>query len=222
VLEIHGETLDILGPGRGEKESLSVWTDLPDDLTNLRLETHVQHAVGLVHDEIGDTLQVGLPAFQHVDQTTRRSDDNLATALEIANLLTFGSTTVNCGISNTRGFAELCALELSLNGKFTGRSENEDNGTVTGCEQGLSVDMNHSGKGEGDGLAGTSLGDGDNVSTRQCHRPSLALNRSGSIETHGADFGHDVFGKASFLEGSDWAGDVAALDLTEMSKYILP
>lgn len=39
VLEVGSETLYVLGPGGGEKESLTVRSDLRNDLSDLRLET---------------------------------------------------------------------------------------------------------------------------------------------------------------------------------------
>jgi hypothetical protein len=50
VLEILGESLDLLGPGSGEEEGLSVGSDLRDNLSDLGLETHVQHSIGFIHD----------------------------------------------------------------------------------------------------------------------------------------------------------------------------
>ena len=49
VLEILGESLNLLGPGSGEEESLSVGSNLRDNLSDLGLETHVQHSIGLIH-----------------------------------------------------------------------------------------------------------------------------------------------------------------------------
>jgi hypothetical protein len=50
VLEILGESLNLLGPGSREEESLSVGSDLRDNLSDLGLETHVQHSIGFIHD----------------------------------------------------------------------------------------------------------------------------------------------------------------------------
>ena len=50
VLEILGESLNLLGPGSREEESLSVGSDLRDNLSDLGLETHVQHSIGFVHN----------------------------------------------------------------------------------------------------------------------------------------------------------------------------
>jgi hypothetical protein len=50
VLEILGESLNLLGPGSREEEGLSVGSDLRDNLSDLGLETHVQHSIGFIHD----------------------------------------------------------------------------------------------------------------------------------------------------------------------------
>ena len=42
------------------KPYLSVWADLLDDLADLRLEAHVQHAVGLVQAQVGAPPKVDL------------------------------------------------------------------------------------------------------------------------------------------------------------------
>ena len=55
-----GELLDILGPSSAEHESLTVGSDLSYNLANLRFETHVEHTVGFIHDEIGDAPKVSL------------------------------------------------------------------------------------------------------------------------------------------------------------------
>ena len=60
------QLLDILRPSCAEHQRLSVRTNLPDDLANLRLETHVKHAIGLVHNKVRDPTEIGLLSLQHV------------------------------------------------------------------------------------------------------------------------------------------------------------
>jgi hypothetical protein len=152
-----GELLDLAGPGGREHERLSVRADLLDDLVDLRLETHVEHAVGFVHDEVGHATEIGLAGLKHVDKTTGRGDDNLGAALEVADLLTLGHATVDTlcawtasgmlryiwqkgathGIPDSRRRAKLGALLLDLDRELPGRGEDEDDGTVAGCEERL-------------------------------------------------------------------------------------
>lgn len=57
------EPLYILGPGCAEHESLSIGTNLPNNLANLGFEPHIEHAISLVHDEICDTTKSRLLRF---------------------------------------------------------------------------------------------------------------------------------------------------------------
>ena len=109
-----GQLLDVLRPGGGEHEGLPVRTDLADNLADLGFETHVQHAIRLVHDEVGDTPEVGLARLEHIDKPTGGSDDDLDTALEVTDLGALGRTAVNGSVADTRVGAETCGLGSSL------------------------------------------------------------------------------------------------------------
>jgi hypothetical protein len=97
-----GKLLDILGPRSTEHERLTIRPDLRNDLSDLRLETHVQHTVCLIQDKVRDAAKVGLLGFQHVDETTGSGDDDFDTSGEVTNLRTLGSATINCSVANPR------------------------------------------------------------------------------------------------------------------------
>ena len=97
-----GELLYVLRPGGGEHECLPVGTNLANDLADLRLETHVKHAIRLVHDQVRHTAEVGLARLEHIDETTGSGDDNLDTALEVTDLGSFGRTAVDGGVPDAR------------------------------------------------------------------------------------------------------------------------
>lgn len=94
------ELLDVLRPSCTEHERLTIWPNLTNNLADLRLETHVEHTIGLVQHEVRDAAEVGFLCLEHINETTGGSDDNLNTSLEIANLRTFGGTTVDGSVSN--------------------------------------------------------------------------------------------------------------------------
>lgn len=94
--------LDILGPSGGEHQRLPVWANLADDLADLGLETHVEHAVGLIHDQVSDTTEVRLVRFKHVDEAARCSNHDLDTTLEVTNLRALGRTSVDSGVPDAR------------------------------------------------------------------------------------------------------------------------
>ena len=78
-------------------------TDLADNLADLGFKAHVQHAVSLIQDQVGDTLQVGDPGLQHVDEAAGRGDDYLHPILEIPGLGPLGGTAVDAGVLDARG-----------------------------------------------------------------------------------------------------------------------
>lgn len=129
--------MNVLGPGGTEHQSLAVRANLADNFTDLRLETHVKHAVSLIHNEVGDTAKVRLARLEHIDKTTWSRYDNLDTALQVTNLGAFGSATVNSSVTDARVRAELGALLLNLDSKFTSWGENQSDGTVTGRKKRL-------------------------------------------------------------------------------------
>ncbi|RUP48880.1 hypothetical protein BC936DRAFT_143756 [Jimgerdemannia flammicorona] len=57
---VGGETLHLLGPGSAPHEGLTVRTDLLNNFADLRLETHVKHAIGFVEHEVGNAAEVRL------------------------------------------------------------------------------------------------------------------------------------------------------------------
>ena len=125
------ELLNILRPSGREHQRLTIRADLADDFTDLRLETHVKHAISFVHDEVCDTTQVSLAGFQHINETPRGRDDNLDTALEVTDLGALRGTAVDGSVTNAGVGAELGALLLNLDRELTSRSKNQANRTVT-------------------------------------------------------------------------------------------
>ena len=136
----RGELLDILGPCRAEHQGLTVWSDLANNLSDLRLETHVQHSVGFVHNEVGDTSQVGLVLLKHVDKTTRSGDHNLDTALKVTDLRTLWRATINGSVSDARVGTKLGAFGLDLNSELSCGGEDEDDRAVSRSEERLPAD----------------------------------------------------------------------------------
>ncbi len=206
VQEVTSETLDLLGPGGGEHERLSVRTDLLQDLANLGLETHVEHAIGLVHDKVGNAAEVGLAGIDHVDKTTGSGDADLGTTLEITDLRTLGNTTVNGGRAKATGTTEAVALDLDLVGELTSGSKDEGDRAVTGLEERLSVDVNHGGESETDGLTGTVSAMATRSRPAKGHRPSLGLNSRRGVEAELLDLRENVVGETSLVERGDGLG----------------
>lgn len=57
--DLAGERVHLPWERRGEEDGLAVGPDVVDDFHDLRLKTHVEHAVSFVQDEVRDALEVG-------------------------------------------------------------------------------------------------------------------------------------------------------------------
>lgn len=51
--------------------------DVLQNLLDIRLETHVNHTISFIEDDVGAAAQDQVAVLQHVDQTTRGCDNNL-------------------------------------------------------------------------------------------------------------------------------------------------
>ena len=65
--ETVGQFLDFFWPGGGEHEGLAILGgDHVNDSDHILFETHVKHAIGLIQDQVGASVQIGLFVFQKV------------------------------------------------------------------------------------------------------------------------------------------------------------
>ena len=94
------ELLHVLGPGRAEHQGLTIGANLADNFPDLRLETHVEHTVCFVHDEVSNAAEVRLVRLQHINQTPGGCNNDLHAALQIANLGALWRTAVNGRIAD--------------------------------------------------------------------------------------------------------------------------
>lgn len=88
--DLAGERLHLSRERGGEEDCLAVGADLADDLHDLRLEAHVEHAVCLVQNEIGHPLEVNQPARvgrQELDHSPGRADDDFGSPLHVGDVV---------------------------------------------------------------------------------------------------------------------------------------
>lgn len=85
------------------------------DFPDLGLETHVQHAVSLVEDQVSASAKIGRAPFQKVDQTSRSRNDRLNASFQISGLGPFGGAAEDTDWTTAVGSAELVGdLEHAL------------------------------------------------------------------------------------------------------------
>jgi hypothetical protein len=71
------KVLDLARHRGGEQERLALVVEVRHDAAHILLETHVDHAVRLVHAQVLAVVGVEAALLQHVDQSAGRRDDNV-------------------------------------------------------------------------------------------------------------------------------------------------
>ena len=88
--EVAGEHLDVAGEGGTEHERLS-FRDAGhvlsvDDSSNLGLETHVEHSVGLIEDEVSDVGEGDSSTLDEIDESSRGGRKKIASLVHRSQL----------------------------------------------------------------------------------------------------------------------------------------
>jgi hypothetical protein len=99
VKERGSQSLNFFGECGAEHEGLSLarWRHVLrfDDAANLRFETHVQHSISFVENQVADLGQRNAGSLNDIDQTAGRGDQNVARTLQLAELKADCCTSVN-------------------------------------------------------------------------------------------------------------------------------
>lgn len=189
--EGSGEHLDLLGEGGGEHESLSLIDARHvltlDDSSDLGLETHIKHSIGLIEDEVLDVGKTDSSSLHQVDKTSGSSREEIATSVKSSDLLSNVGTTVDDRGSGPRSVGELSSLVVDLRDKLTGGGEDKSGGVDLSSSvaslgrRGHGTVGEHGGKDgeeETTSLSGTGLGTSHQVSSTSDNGDRVLLDRS--------------------------------------------
>ncbi len=121
VQEIARQGLHLTRPGGRPEERLPIGADLADDLADLRLKTHIQHAVRLVQHQVGHPAQVGGASLKEINEAARRRNADFHAGAQVARLRALGHAAVDAGVLDARGVAELVGLSVGLHGQLARR-----------------------------------------------------------------------------------------------------
>jgi hypothetical protein len=80
LADIAGQVLHLLGPRGTEEERLAIRSHILEDLADLWLETHIQHAVSLVKHDLCDCSE-RVSILNEIQQTSRSSNDHIEIAM---------------------------------------------------------------------------------------------------------------------------------------------
>ena len=165
---------DLRRNGRREQQGLTLFRQELDDALDVREETHIEHAVGLVEHEKLYLVQLDDLLTHQIPQTARSGDKNVHTALDRLDLrhLRYAAEDDCC---RARHVARILAhVFVNLQCKLTGRREDErTDGALFALALGQSLDDRHR---ECTGLARAGLGAAHQVAAFEHRRDRLLLD----------------------------------------------
>ena len=173
--EAVGELLDFRRHGCREEQRLAGERDQLGDALDIGNETHVEHAVGFVDDEDFDAGHQKLAALAMVEQAAGRADQHIGAALELAVLFVEGDA------ADQKGDVELVVLAVffevlgDLGCEFARRLKDQ---RARHARPGAALfQQRQHRQHEGCRLAGSRLGDAENIAPLQGRRNGASLDR---------------------------------------------
>jgi hypothetical protein len=219
--EVTGQQLDVTGESGRKHESLAASGRRHiltlNNTADLGLETHVQHTISLVENKVLDVLERDAATLDQIDETTRGSNEKIAAALNLAELVTNVGTAVNDARANPRTVGELARLLVNLGDQLTSRGEDERSrvclalaghaGLSRGAAGAVDKGLGEDGEEETTSLSGTSLGTSHQVTAAHDNRDGVLLNGSGDLVTRELDVADKVVVERRVGEGGDGLGN---------------
>jgi hypothetical protein len=221
--EVAGEHLNVSGEGGRKHEGLAVLDRghvlTLDNTTNLGLETHVQHAISLVKNEVLDVLERNATTLYEIDKTTRGSNEQIATALDLAKLRTNVGTTVDDARADPGSVGKLARLIVDLGDQLTSGSQDQRSGvslaltsvttTSSGGSSRASLEsLGQNREQETTSLSGTSLGTSHQITSTHDNGNGVLLDGSGHLVARERDVADQVIIQRRVGEGQDRLGNV--------------
>ncbi|EPY42848.1 ATP-dependent RNA helicase [Angomonas deanei] len=135
VQKLSSQLLDFLGEGGGVQQRLAfagaghVAVASLDDLTDLGLKPHVQHAVRLIEHKETDIAEAHVAPTLKIDQATGGGDQKTTTTAELLRLVPRVRPTVNDDAADAGAIGELAGLLINLNRELSGRGKHQRRGS---------------------------------------------------------------------------------------------
>lgn len=130
--EVASKVLDVAREGGREHEGVTLVDSghilLLDQTSDLGLETHVQHTIGLVEDKVLNVGKRDTAALNQIDQTTGGSSQHVTSTVNGAELLTNIGSSIDDAGTDPGAVRKLAGLLPDLRGQLTGGCENQGRG----------------------------------------------------------------------------------------------
>jgi hypothetical protein len=173
--ELVGQLLDFRRHGGREEQRLPGERDELDDALDVRNEAHVEHPVGFVDHQKFDARQEQLAAFRVVEQAAGRGDQHIGAALKLAVCSSKETPPISRTMLRRWFLPYFSKFFVHLGGQFAGRLE--DQRARHARPGAASFQHCQHRQDEGCGLAGSGLGDAENIAPFKGWRDCACLNR---------------------------------------------
>mmetsp|Transcript_8533 Transcript_8533/g.30426 ORF Transcript_8533/g.30426 Transcript_8533/m.30426 type:complete len:281 (+) Transcript_8533:909-1751(+) len=210
--KLCGNAPDLLGPRCRVKEGLAMWRDLRHNALYLWFESHVQHPICLVKNQVVHLAQIYLARFDEIVQTSRRGNDNVHSIPNVTKLRAAGCSPIDTCVFDARRASETVRFFFDLHGQFSGWCKDKHGGSHPRIVLHL-PDVHDTWEQVPASLTTTRLGDGHHVSTLQGTCPGLGLDGGGCGESSSSHIVDDVDRQSSGFEGGVWIWTSLSFDL---------
>jgi hypothetical protein len=184
----------------------------------LWLETHVQHTISLVKNQVLDVSQGDAATLDKIDETTWGSDEEITSTLDLAELRSNIGTTIDNAGANPGSVGKLAGLVEDLGDQLTSGSKDQGGrislalaevSTSSGDGR-RSVDksLGQDGEQEATGLTGTSLSTSHEISTTHDDGDRVLLHWSWDLVVGKLDVLDQMVVKGRVGEGENGLGHV--------------
>ena len=164
------ESLDRARHGCREEKGLASGRAAVDDFLHVGKESHVEHAIDFIEDEILDIAEIEIPFLDVIEETAGGGDNDIGLALERFDLVSVADAAVQKHDVERLVVGEDVHLILNLSGKFAGWFKDQ------ALRLGGSSHRADNRKCEGGCLSGSCLGCPDDVTSLEGNRNGLSLN----------------------------------------------
>ena len=179
--ELVCQTADFLRHGGREQKGGAHRRQQADDFFDVGNEAHVEHPVGFIDDQNLDVGHQKVTAFEHVQQTARRGNQNIDAPVQYLELLFHRRP------ADQERLRELVILAVGfevigdLRGQFACRLKDQ-RARHAGLGPALRQNLDHR-QGKGRGLSGPRLGTAQYITSHKDHRNGFFLNGGGFLIT---------------------------------------
>ena len=117
--------------GGREKEGLTLSGKLGDDALDVAKESHVEHAVDFIENEVVDAGKIDISLVHVIEKTPGAGDENVDAGFHGVDLWVFANASIDEGLAEAQVFPVGVEALGDLGGEFPGGGENQNSGAFS-------------------------------------------------------------------------------------------